>query len=90
MHRSGTQLSTVWWCCIKWCCVCVCVSVQTTLELLDYHYSDEKVRSMAVKRLEALEDDELVEILLQLVQVRGARMWREGDGGVREGGVRLG
>ena len=57
-------------------CVCVCVCVQTTLELLDYNYADEKVRSMAVKRLEALEDDELVEILLQLVQVGWGRVGR--------------
>ena len=53
--------------------------VQATLELLDYHYSDEKVRSMAVKRLEGMSDDELVEILLQLVQVRG-------EGGEGRGG----
>ena len=55
--------------------------VQATLELLDYHYSDEKVRSMAVKRLEGMSDDELVEILLQLVQVRG----EGGEGRGREG-----
>ena len=66
-------------------CVCVCVRVQTALELLDYHYSDEKVRSMAVKRLQGLEDDELVEILLQLVQVRGGVEGREGGREGRKG-----
>ena len=43
--------------------------MQVALELLDYHYADEKVRSMAVERLEKLENYELQELLLQLVQV---------------------
>jgi len=40
------------------------------LELLDYHYADEKVRTMAVKAIERLlSNDELHNFLLQLVQV---------------------
>jgi len=43
--------------------------MEVALELLDYHYADEKVRSLAVKRLEKLANDELQNFLLQLVQV---------------------
>ena len=40
------------------------------MELLDYHYADEKVRTMAVAAVERLlNDDELDSFLLQLVQV---------------------
>ena len=66
-------------------CVCVCVQVlevhqlldkwrpitmEVALELLDYHFADEKVRTLAVRRLEKLANDELQNFLLQLVQVR--------------------
>ena len=40
------------------------------MELLDYHYADEKVRTMAVEAVEKLlNNDELGSFLLQLVQV---------------------
>ena len=40
------------------------------MELLDYHYADEKVRTMAVAAVERLlSNDELHHFLLQLVQV---------------------
>ena len=40
------------------------------MELLDYHYADEKVRTMAVAAVERLiNNDELDSFLLQLVQV---------------------
>ena len=40
------------------------------MELLDYHYADEKVRTMAVAAVEGLlSNDELHHFLLQLVQV---------------------
>ena len=51
---------------IQSCTVCV---VQVALELLDYHFADEKVRSMAVRRLEKLTNDEVLIFLLQLIQV---------------------
>lgn len=40
------------------------------MQLLDCHYSDAQVRSMAVRKLETLEDDDVLRYLLQLVQVR--------------------
>jgi len=44
--------------------------LQVALELLDYHYADEKVRTMAVKTIDRLlSNDELHNFLLQLVQV---------------------
>lgn len=39
------------------------------MQLLDCHYSDAQVRSMAVRKLETLEDDDVLRYLLQLVQV---------------------
>ena len=42
---------------------------KVALELLDYHFADEKVRTMAVKRLSRLTNDEVLVFLLQLVQV---------------------
>lgn len=39
------------------------------MELLDYHFADEKVRTMAVGRLSKLTNDEILIFLLQLVQV---------------------
>ena len=40
------------------------------MELLDYHYADEKVRAMAVEAVERLlTNDELDNFLLQLIQV---------------------
>lgn len=45
------------------------ITLEVALELLDYHIADEKVRSLAVKRLEKLDNDELLCYLLQLVQV---------------------
>ena len=50
-------------------CVCLCVWTQVALELLDYHFADEKVRSLAVRRLEKLTNDEVLIFLLQLIQV---------------------
>ena len=45
------------------------ITLEVALELLDYHFADEKVRSLAVRRLEKLSNDELQGFLLQLVQV---------------------
>ena len=42
---------------------------QVAMQLLDYHYADEKVRSLAVKRLSKLTNDELLVYFLQLIQV---------------------
>ena len=69
--------------CIIILCVCVQVlevhqlldkwrpiTMEVALELLDYHFADEKVRTLAVRRLERLANDELQNFLLQLVQVR--------------------
>ena len=64
-------------------CVCVCdiislcrllklwrpITLDVALELLDYHYADERVRSLAVRRLEKLSNEELMLFLLQLTQV---------------------
>ena len=44
--------------------------IQVAMELLDYHYADEKVRTMAVEAIERLlTNDELDNFLLQLIQV---------------------
>ena len=48
-----------------------CFFFQVALQLLDYHYADEKVRSLAVKRLSKLTNDELLVYFLQLIQVSG-------------------
>ena len=45
------------------------ITLEVALELLDYHFADEKVRTLAVSRLEKLSNDELQNFLLQLVQV---------------------
>lgn len=45
------------------------LDVGLVMQLLDCHYSDAQVRSMAVRKLETLEDDDVLRYLLQLVQV---------------------
>lgn len=45
------------------------------MQLLDCHFSDAQVRSMAVRKLETLEDDDVLRYLLQLVQVRPSRFF---------------
>lgn len=49
------------------------------MQLLDCHFSDAQVRSLAVRKLETLEDDDVLRYLLQLVQVR-PRPVPDGDG----------
>uniref|UniRef100_H3CN55 Phosphatidylinositol 4,5-bisphosphate 3-kinase catalytic subunit gamma isoform n=1 Tax=Tetraodon nigroviridis TaxID=99883 RepID=H3CN55_TETNG len=44
------------------------LDVGLALQLLDCHFSDAQVRSMAVRKLETLEDDDVLRYLLQLVQ----------------------
>uniref|UniRef100_A0A3Q3J9D2 Phosphatidylinositol 4,5-bisphosphate 3-kinase catalytic subunit gamma isoform n=1 Tax=Monopterus albus TaxID=43700 RepID=A0A3Q3J9D2_MONAL len=44
------------------------LDVGLAMQLLDCHYSDTQVRSMAVRKLETLEDDDVLRYLLQLVQ----------------------
>lgn len=46
------------------------LDVGLAMQLLDCHFSDAQVRSMAVRKLETLEDDDVLRYLLQLVQVR--------------------
>ena len=45
------------------------ITLEVSLELLDYHFADDKVRSLAVRQLETLTNDELLCYLLQLIQV---------------------
>ena len=45
------------------------ITLEVALELLDYHFADERVRSQAVQRLEKLSNEELMLFLLQLTQV---------------------
>ena len=45
------------------------ITMEVALQLLDYHYADEKVRTLAVKRLSKISNSELKNFLLQLVQV---------------------
>jgi hypothetical protein len=45
------------------------ITLEVALELLDYHFADDKVRSLAVHRLEKLTNEELMLFLLQLTQV---------------------
>ena len=53
------------------------ITLEVALELLDYHFADEKVRSLAVHKLEVLSNEELKGFLLQLVQVGVVcRNWR--------------
>ncbi|XP_053718195.1 phosphatidylinositol 4,5-bisphosphate 3-kinase catalytic subunit gamma isoform [Synchiropus splendidus] len=42
--------------------------VGLAMQLLDCHFSDARVRSLAVRKLETLEDDDVLRYLLQLVQ----------------------
>uniref|UniRef100_A0A3P8WMH5 Phosphatidylinositol-4,5-bisphosphate 3-kinase, catalytic subunit gamma n=1 Tax=Cynoglossus semilaevis TaxID=244447 RepID=A0A3P8WMH5_CYNSE len=44
------------------------LDVGLAMQLLDCHYSDAQVRSLAVRKLETLEDDDVLRYLLQLVQ----------------------
>ncbi len=46
------------------------ITMEVALELLDYHFADEKVRTLAVRRLKKLDNDELQNFLLQLIQVQ--------------------
>jgi len=46
------------------------ITLEVALELLDYHFADEEVRSLAVRRLEKLSIGEVLCFLLQLIQVR--------------------
>ena len=48
------------------------ITLEVALELLDYHFADEKVRALAVRRLEKLSNGEVQSFLLQLVQVSAA------------------
>ncbi|XP_013916748.1 PREDICTED: phosphatidylinositol 4,5-bisphosphate 3-kinase catalytic subunit gamma isoform-like [Thamnophis sirtalis] len=52
------------------------LDVGLPIQLLDCNFSDETVRTMAVQKLEGLEDDDVLHYLLQLVQVcaGGARL----------------
>ncbi len=50
------------------------ITMEVALELLDYHFADEKVRTLAVTRLEKLANDELQNFLLQLIQVLTAAL----------------
>ena len=45
------------------------ITLEVALELLDYHFADEKVRALAVKRIAKISNSELKNFLLQLVQV---------------------
>ena len=45
------------------------ITMEVGLELLDYHYADEKVRTLAVRRIAKISNSELKNFLLQLVQV---------------------
>ncbi|KAK7896002.1 hypothetical protein WMY93_021327 [Mugilogobius chulae] len=55
------------------------MDVGLAMQLLDCHYSDAQVRSMAVRKLETLEDDDVLRYLLQLVQaVKALRSKRIG------------
>ena len=45
------------------------ITMEVALELLDYHYADEKVRTLAVKRIAKISNSELKNFLLQLIQV---------------------
>ena len=45
------------------------ITLEVALELLDYHFADERVRSLAVHQLEKLTNEELMLYLLQLTQV---------------------
>lgn len=62
--------------CLSWPGITLCLvyfsglDVGLAMQLLDCHYSDAQVRSMAVRKLETLEDDDVLRYLLQLVQVR--------------------
>uniref|UniRef100_A0AAY4DS11 Phosphatidylinositol 4,5-bisphosphate 3-kinase catalytic subunit gamma isoform n=1 Tax=Denticeps clupeoides TaxID=299321 RepID=A0AAY4DS11_9TELE len=44
------------------------LDVGLAMQLLDCHFSDTNVRSMAVRKLETLDDDDVLRYLLQLVQ----------------------
>ncbi|XP_029681180.1 phosphatidylinositol 4,5-bisphosphate 3-kinase catalytic subunit gamma isoform isoform X1 [Takifugu rubripes] len=44
------------------------LDVGLAMQLLDCHFSDAQVRSLAVRKLETLEDDDVLRYLLQLVQ----------------------
>lgn len=44
------------------------LDVGLAMQLLDCHFSDAQVRSMAVRKLETLEDDDVLRYLLQLIQ----------------------
>uniref|UniRef100_A0A8C5HE99 Phosphatidylinositol 4,5-bisphosphate 3-kinase catalytic subunit gamma isoform n=1 Tax=Gouania willdenowi TaxID=441366 RepID=A0A8C5HE99_GOUWI len=44
------------------------LDVGLAMQLLDCHYSDAQVRSIAVRKLETLDDDDVLRYLLQLVQ----------------------
>ncbi|KAL5517410.1 hypothetical protein EMCRGX_G002951 [Ephydatia muelleri] len=45
------------------------ITMEVALELLDYHFADDQVRSLAVKRLSMQSKEVLLSILLQLIQV---------------------
>ena len=49
------------------------ITLDVALELLDYHFADERVRALAVHQLEKLTNEELRLYLLQLTQVRCSR-----------------
>ena len=42
------------------------ITMEVALELLDYHYADEEVRALAVKRIEKISNSELKNFLLQV------------------------
>ncbi|XP_068611237.1 phosphatidylinositol 4,5-bisphosphate 3-kinase catalytic subunit gamma isoform [Brachionichthys hirsutus] len=55
------------------------VDVGLAMQLLDCHYSDARVRSMAVRKLETLEDDDVLRYLLQLVQAVKFEPYHDGS-----------
>ncbi|MEQ2167650.1 hypothetical protein GOODEAATRI_006234 [Goodea atripinnis] len=61
------------------------LDVGLAMQLLDCHYSDAQVRSMAVRKLETLEDDDVLRYLLQLVQVGHLILSATNDGPSNQG-----
>jgi len=48
-----------------------------SLELLDADYADDKVREYAVSRIDTLDDNDLIDIMLQLTQVLKYEAWHD-------------
>ncbi|XP_022227951.2 phosphatidylinositol 4,5-bisphosphate 3-kinase catalytic subunit delta isoform [Drosophila obscura] len=73
--KERDDVADIWYLLKRW----PLISIERSLELLDYAYPDPAVRRFAIKCLQILKDDDLLLYLLQLVQAIKHESYLESD-----------